>query len=90
MQEYLRAIPGYEKVEVEQRTVDGPCYESVWIISYKDVLQPVPVLTIDDTTFHGGKTEARVTHTILRNFSTNVIFDPVDYRHLRTSAPHLR
>ena len=87
MQNYFRAIPGFGKVEVDQRSVDGYSYESVWIISYKDVFQPIPILTINDATLSGGKTEAKVTHRVLRNFSTNVIFDPIDYRHLRTSAP---
>ena len=66
MQNYFRSIPGFSKVEVDFRTVDGYNYDGVWIISYKGYYGTIPPLVIDDTNLAGGKSEAKVTHKVLR------------------------
>ena len=73
-------------VEVAQRSEDGYAYGSTWIISYKGYDGQIPPLVIDDSQLTGGKTKASATFKTLRNYSTDITFDPIDYRFLNTPS----
>ena len=46
LQTHLRAIVGYENVEVERFSVHGPEYKARWVISYKGVHSAIPAIVI--------------------------------------------
>ena len=87
LEEYFRTVPGFERVTVDRRSINGYLYDSTWIISYKWYYANRPTLNVGYSNLKGGKTQATAINTILRSHSTNIIFDPIDHRHLRTSAP---
>ena len=46
LQAHLRAIIGYENVEVERYSMHGPEYKARWVISYKGVHSAIPAIVI--------------------------------------------
>jgi hypothetical protein len=81
----FRKIPGLQNVEVAQRTSLGYPYDSTWIISYKGYYDLVPPIIINAASLSGGITSPQVTHTVLRNYTGSVVFEPVDYRFINTA-----
>ena len=66
-------------------TQNGYPYDGRIFISYKGYIGTVPAVNVTNS-LSGGKnnTTPVVTHKIIRNSSTNIVFDPVDYRFLST------
>lgn len=62
----------------------GPEYSSTWIIEYKGFNALVPNITANDALLSGGSSKATATARTRRNYSSNLIFDPIDYRFLNT------
>ena len=64
----------------------GECgYSCTWIIQFKGYNSAVKV--VGNSAFLSGGTSApTITTFVRRNFSSNVVFDPVDYRFLNTAS----
>lgn len=86
LQNMLRGIRGLEKVEVVQRSDLGYGYDGTWVILYKGYNGAIPPLYINTANLTGGITSPTVNHTVLRNFSSSIVFEPIDYRFLTTPS----
>ena len=86
LQSALRSsgIVGFGLVEVSQVSSWGPEYSSTWIIEYKGFNAVVPSITANDALLTGGGSKPTATATTRRSYSTNLLFDPIDYRFLNT------
>ena len=61
-------------------------YSCTWTIQYKRFNAAVPSITTSSSGLSGGISGGSVTTSTRRYYSSNIIFDPVDYRFLNTQA----
>jgi len=66
-------------------------YGSIWVITFYGVNGVVPPLLLDGTNLAGGVagTMPQLYTTVLRNYSPNLLFDPIDYNLLSTDSPNI-
>jgi hypothetical protein len=86
LQNGLRNVVGFEQVEVTQSTTYGCGYGCTWIIEYKGYNQAVPSTTVIGASLNGGSTTPSIVKTVRRSYSSNLDFNPVDYRFLSTTG----
>lgn len=75
-----------QKVEVTSTDSSDCGYSCTWIIKYKGVPSSISLPTVSGASLSGGSTTPTVAASNRRPFSTNIEFDPIDYRFLHTSA----
>ena len=70
-------------------TVDGCGYSCTWIIKYRGYNQAVPSITAVGTSLSGGSTSPSILTETRRPYSSNLEFDPIDYRFLHTDDANI-
>lgn len=89
LQAAFNAIPGFKNVEVTLLTDSNlNAYYSSWMISYYGYNYPVPPIVINDFNLIGGVpgTKPQLFFTEIRPYSSNLLFDPIDYYFLSTPS----
>lgn len=74
-------IKPFANVKVDSYTDLGIGYDNTWLIYYKRYYDDVPIV-FNTANLTGGSTTPTITRTVLRNYSSNIEFDVVDYRFL--------
>jgi hypothetical protein len=83
-------IVGFEQIEVVKGWLYGCGYSCTWLIKYRGFNQAVTGgITVNGASLSGGSTSPNIEGTTKRAYSTNLEFDPVDYRFLSTAASAL-
>ncbi len=77
-------IVGFDFVEVTLAYQYGCGYSCTWIIKYRGYNQQVPPIVTSASSLSGGVGSPTIASITRRNFSSNLLFDPVDYRFLHT------
>lgn len=77
-------IVGFNNIEIGSYSDYGCQYSCSWIISYKGFNNVVPSITASPVGLSGGATSPTLTTSTRRNYSPNIVFDPIDYRFLNT------
>ena len=89
LQVAIRAVPGFSNTQVDLIS-DGSyqAYGSVWIITFYGVNGVVPPIIADGTNLLGGVagTLPQVFTSVIRNYSPNLLFDPIDFNLLSTDS----
>jgi hypothetical protein len=86
LQAYIQNINGLEHVEVSKGYQISCDYSCSWYIKYKGYNSIAPVVVANPLGLSGGTSIPSITVNTRRNFSTNVLFHPVDYRFLNVPA----
>lgn len=88
LQSAIRAsgIVGFDYVEVVRSTWHGVGYKATWMIKYREFKQAVPSITVSGASLTGGSSTPTIEGTTRRAYSPNLVFDPIDYRHLHTDS----
>lgn len=87
LQAAFNAIPGFGNVAVNIITSSSKqAYGAVWIITYYGVNGLLPDLVVNPAGLLGGKagTSPQLVSSTLRYYSSNLLFDPIDYTLLNT------
>ena len=67
--------------------MNGDCgYSCTWILQFKGFNSAVSSIAVNGTSLSGGASTPTITTTRRRSFTSNVVFDPVDYRFLNTAS----
>ena len=77
-------IVGFDFVEVVLAYQYGCGYSCTWIIKYKGYNIQVPSITTNGASLSGGVGTPTIVSSTRRNYSSNIEFDPIDYRFLHT------
>jgi len=77
-------IPGMSNIEVFLSTNYSCEYGANWTISYKQYNNPVPDIVVNGAGLSGGATTPTIQNLTRRQYSTDLEFDPLDYRFLNT------
>jgi hypothetical protein len=88
----INAVPGFGNTQVD--LISDPYYQSygaIWIFTFYGVNGLLPPMTVDSLNLLGGVmgTKPQLTATILRNYSPNLLFDPIDFNFLNTESPQI-
>lgn len=88
----INAVPGFANTQVDIITdANYQSYGAVWIITFYGINGVLPPMIIDDLNLVGGVmgTKPQLTTTILRNYSPNLLFDPIDFNFLSTDSSQI-
>ena len=77
---------GFQDVTVTKISALGSGYSATWIIEYKGFYQSLPNATVNGASLVGGSTTPTIGRSILRDYSSDIFFNPIDYRFLNTDA----
>jgi len=88
----INAVPGFRNTQVD--LISDPNYQSygaVWIFTFYEVNGIIPPMIVDSLNLLGGVmgTLPQLSTTILRNYSPNLLFDPIDFNFLNTDSPQI-
>lgn len=77
LQSAIRVFEGYEKTEVSR--INDPSYGAIWIVSFLEHTGDVPDLVLSGSGLAGGSVGSPLVSFVeTRQYSPNVIFNPVD------------
>ena len=75
-----------ENIMVDKITTLGCSYDCKWVISFKGYYNEIPQIEFNTAKLTGGSKPPQLFNNVIRNYSTNVVFEPVDYRFLHTAS----
>lgn len=87
LQNAFRSITGFENTQVYiLSNANLQAYGANWVILYYGINSPLPDLVINYAGLLGGKTGTNpmMVARTLRSYSSNLLFDPIDYSFLHT------
>ena len=82
-------IVGFEFVTVSRVSAINCSYSCSWIIQYKGFGQAVPSVNPNAAMLTGGGSSPTIPVTVRRAFSTNLVFEPIDYRFLNMDSSNI-
>lgn len=77
-------IVGFDEIEVIKGSSHGCGYKCWWMIQYKGFNQAVPSITVSGASLSGGVGSPLIEANTRRAYSSNIEFDPIDFRFLNT------
>ena len=88
LQTAIRAsVTELDKVEVTRWLVHNTQgYGATWMIKYRGFNQAVASITVSSVSLSGGSSTPTIEANLRRAYSTNLEFDPIDYRFLNTDS----
>lgn len=88
----INSLPGFANTQVDLITdANYQSYGATWIFTFYGVNGLLPPMLVDDLNLLGGVmgTKPKMIASILRNYSPNLLFDPIDYNFLSTDSPQI-
>lgn len=88
LQSSINSIPGFQNTVVHLTSTSSQSYGSTWLILFYGVNGLLPAILTDSTNLIGGVpgTQPNIYSNILRNYSPNLLMDPIDFNLLNTPS----
>ena len=80
------SVSGLQQMEVVRSTHYSAGYKVTWMLKYRGFLGQVNSITVTSQSLNGGDTTPTIEASTRRDYSTNIEFDPIDYRFLNTDS----
>jgi len=85
LQSAIRAsVVELDKVEVSMSTHYAAGYSATWMIKYRGFNSAISSITVTSVSLSGGSGSPQIAGSTRRDYSTNLEYDPVDYRFLNS------
>jgi hypothetical protein len=88
----INAVTGFGNTQVDLITDSNfQAYGAIWVFTFYGVNGLIPPMLVDDLNLLGGVmgTKPSMTASILRNYSSNLLFDPIDFNFLSTDSAQI-